>query len=205
MDDDPAELASSIAETLAAAESGGASTPRLFEALIRLRALREHLGRWEPELIRAARDRGASWVELAPALGVASRQAAERRYLRVQPTGTGETNREARVTERREKRAGDRAVHAWARDNAGLLRSIAGQVNALDGLGEQGRARADLLGAALGSDDPADLLTPLAETRPYLTEHTELAREIEDLTNHAGQLRRDTVNGRRQRNQPGSP
>jgi len=35
------------------------------------------------ELIGAARAAGISWAELAPAMGVTSRQAAERRYLRV--------------------------------------------------------------------------------------------------------------------------
>ena len=41
---------------------------------------------WEPMLIGAARDRGVSWAAIAPVLGVASRQAAERRHLRLNPT-----------------------------------------------------------------------------------------------------------------------
>jgi hypothetical protein len=56
---------------------------RLLEALVRIRAVREHLAEWEPRLIDQARAVGVSWAQLAPALGVASRQAAERRYLRI--------------------------------------------------------------------------------------------------------------------------
>src|SRR5437763_16030294 len=58
-------------------------------ALTLLRHLREELAEWEPRLIAAAREHGASWIQLAPALGVASRQAAERRYLRPRPDRTG--------------------------------------------------------------------------------------------------------------------
>ncbi|WP_130445308.1 hypothetical protein [Kribbella rubisoli] len=47
--------------------------------------MREWLAAWEPLLIGAAREQGVSWAELAPALGVASRQAAERRHLRLNP------------------------------------------------------------------------------------------------------------------------
>jgi hypothetical protein len=45
---------------------------RLLEALIRIRAVREHLAEWEPRLIDQARAVGVSWAQLAPALGVAA-------------------------------------------------------------------------------------------------------------------------------------
>src|SRR5262245_48264315 len=55
--------------------------PQLLIALTELRRLRDQLARWEPTLIAAARDQGVTWTDLAPALGVSSRQAAEARYL----------------------------------------------------------------------------------------------------------------------------
>src|SRR5215216_4226760 len=62
----------------------------VLAALVLLRHLREELTEWEPQLIAAAREQGVSWAQLAPALGVGSRQAAERRYLRLRPAGGGD-------------------------------------------------------------------------------------------------------------------
>jgi len=66
---------------------------RILAALAGLRHLRDQLDEWEPLLIGAARANGASWAELAPALGVASRQAAERRYLRLRQSDQDEIGR----------------------------------------------------------------------------------------------------------------
>ena len=103
-----------------AARADTADREQLLTALTGLRLLRDELAAWEPELITAARAVGASWVALAPALGVASRQAAERRYLRLQPSHTGEKTGEARVDAERGRRAGDRAVAEWARRNSAI-------------------------------------------------------------------------------------
>ena len=54
-------------------EPDAARAAVLLEALALLRGLREHIAGWEPELITAARAAGASWAQLAPALGVTSR------------------------------------------------------------------------------------------------------------------------------------
>jgi hypothetical protein len=165
----------------------------LLAALTVLRHLREELASWEPRLITAARRHGASWASLAPALGVTSRQAAERRYLRIRPSISGEDTGEGRVRAERDKRAGDRAVEAWARRNSTILRQLAGQVSALDGLSESAQHQADLVGQALADNDPATLLTPLANTHTYLrASHSELAERIESVTKRSEQLRRDT-------------
>ena len=140
---DPAGALNRLQEVVAAARAGTADQQQLLSALAGLRLLRDELAGWEPELITAARAAGASWVALAPALGVASRQAAERRYLRLQPSHTGEKTGEARVDAERDRRAGDRAVADWARRNSAILRQLAGQVSALDGLGPGGRETAD--------------------------------------------------------------
>jgi hypothetical protein len=189
---DPAGALRRIHETVQAARAGAADHDRLLSALAGLRVLREELARWEPELITAARSAGASWVALAPALGVASRQAAERRYLRLQPSNTGEKTGEARVDAERDRRAGDRAVADWARRNSVILRQLAGRVSALDGLGPAAQESADRLGAALGDDDPATLLPPLAAARPHLTgDHAGLAEQLGQISDETNRLRRE--------------
>jgi hypothetical protein len=163
------------------------SSAELLAALVVLRQLRDALARWEPQLITAARELGTSWANIAPALGLASRQAAERRYLRLSPLPSGTTVREDRVREVRDQRAGDRAVSEWARKNAAVLRQLAGQVI---GLSEM---RPRKLAAALSDDDPAALLGPLTQIRERLrANHPELADRIGDVTGQADQLRTTT-------------
>ncbi len=83
--------------TAGAAPEGTAPAPdagsseQVLAALLVLREAREQLAEWEPGLIEAAREAGASWADLAHPLGVSSRQAAERRYLRVRPGSPGST------------------------------------------------------------------------------------------------------------------
>jgi hypothetical protein len=180
--------------SIRAAETGSSSIDpdELLAALVSLRAMRDALAAWEPELMTAARAAGVSWAALAPALGVASRQAAERRYLRLQPSTTGERTGEARVEAERAKRAGDRAVASWARDNSADLRQLAGQVSALNDLGPAAQAQADRLKEALGEDNPASLLSPLADTSSHLGEdHSTLADRIAEVTDTTTGLRRD--------------
>ncbi|WP_217281827.1 HSP18 transcriptional regulator [Kibdelosporangium persicum] len=167
------------------AEGGDQPTSaELLAALVVLRQVRDDLARWEPELISAARDQGASWAAIAPALGLASRQAAERRYLRLSPLPSGTSVGEQRVREVRDRRAADRAVGEWARKNAAVLRQLAGQVIGLPGM------RPRKLAAALSEDDPAALLPPLMAIRERLrTSHPELADRIGSVTDQADQLR----------------
>src|SRR5688572_23831975 len=84
----------------------GASSEQALAALLLLRQLRDQLAGWETGLVETAREAGASWAELAGPLGVASRQAAERRYLRLRPGAPGTTG-EQRVQATRERRAAD--------------------------------------------------------------------------------------------------
>ena len=164
----------------------------LLAALTVLRTLRDELAAWEPQLITAARRLGVSWAGLAPALGVTSRQAAERRYLRLRPSATGEQTGEERVRAERTKRAGDRAVAAWARENSGTLRRLAGRIGALEGLPAPAQERVDLVNEALADDDPAMLLSPLAGTQNHLSAtHTELADQVRSVTQQTERLRRD--------------
>jgi hypothetical protein len=194
---DPAGALRRLQEVVTAARAGSADQDQLLTALSGLRLLREELAGWEPELIAAARAAGTSWVALAPALGVASRQAAERRYLRLQPSHTGEKTGEARVDAERDRRAGDRAVADWARRNSAILRQLAGRVSTLDGLGPAAQESADRIGAALGDDDPARLLPPLAAAQPHLT--GALAEQLGEISAHTDRLRRDAAGNRRSR------
>jgi hypothetical protein len=159
------------------------SPDQFLAALILLRGLRDELATWEPHLIAAARDHGSSWAQLAPALGLASRQAAERRYLRLRPTDTdtASTTGEQRVQAERDRRAGDRAVIGWARDNAAALRSLAGRVSAHN----------TNVHTALADNDPAALIAPLTHAYQHMRHtHPDLAEEITALTDHIHHLHR---------------
>jgi hypothetical protein len=164
---------------------------RLLSALETVRLLRDDLTRWEPRLIGAARELGVSWAEIAPALGVASRQAAERRYLRLNPDASApHLTGEQRVQAARDRRAGDRAVAGWARTNSGALRRLAGQVAGLNGLDPDSQASADKVQEALGLDDSTALLGPLAEVRNRLADsHPALATQLNQVTADTDQVR----------------
>ncbi|MCX4647536.1 MULTISPECIES: type III effector protein [unclassified Streptomyces] len=166
-----------------AADPAGAGTgpQQVLASLLLLRQVREQLAGWETGLIETARHAGASWADLAHPLGVASRQAAERRYLRNRPGPAGTTG-EQRVQATRERRAADRTHTAWARDNAAALRRLAGQITALTDLPPASRTPLVQLDAALAHNDPEALIHPLAATRPYLTgAHPRLATQLDTL------------------------
>ncbi|GAA3884567.1 DUF3156 family protein [Saccharothrix violaceirubra] len=172
----------SIRAIVADGVDGKASTAELLTALIVLRGLREELAAWEPMLIESARTAGASWAELAPALGVASRQAAERRYLRVRAVGAAGTA-EQRVRAERDRRAGDRAVASWARDNAADLRGLAGRVGSVDVVVRQ----------ALADDDTALLVEPLlAALDTVRAVDPVLAEAIQGVGDRTDAVRRQT-------------
>ncbi|MER7246979.1 hypothetical protein [Kribbella sp. NPDC000426] len=179
-------------QTAGSTADTGVSSVDVLAALAGLRALQDQLAVWEPVLIGAARDRGASWATIAPALGLASRQAAERRYLRLNPHTTdpeGMTG-EQRVQAARDRRAGDRAVTRWARDNAGMLRRLAAQITALDNLAPDTQQTAERLLHALGDSDTATLLGPLAEAGSKLEDsHPKLAGQVSDINDTTDQLR----------------
>ncbi|MFD7539939.1 type III effector protein [Streptomyces sp. NPDC059819] len=164
----------------------GPGSEQALASLMLLRQVREQLADWETGLIEVARDAGASWADLAQPLGVASRQAAERRYLRGRPGPAGSTG-EQRVTATRQARAAERTTATWARDNAAALRRLAGQITALTDLPAAARHPLSELHAALGHDDPADLIAPLAATRPHLSAaHPDLAARLDVLTPRTG-------------------
>lgn len=175
------------------------SSEEALTALLLLRELREQLAEWEPGFIEAARDAGASWAELAHPLGVTSRQAAERRYLRVRPGGAGTTG-EQRVQATRDRRAADRSVTAWARGNAAELRQLAGQIAALDTLPPPTR---NALSEALADSDPALLLEPLTHTLGHLAgPHPDLAERVGTLTSRTAHLRHESDQRRSGTSQP---
>ncbi|MEU6631714.1 type III effector protein [Streptomyces parvus] len=160
----------------------GPTPEQALASLTLLRQVREQLAEWETGLIENARDVGASWADLAHPLGVASRQAAERRYLRGRPGPEGTTG-EQRVTATRQARAATRTTAAWARNNAADLRRLAGQITALTDLPAAARRPVSELHSALAHDDPADIVAPLTATRPHLAAaHPDLAAQLDALT-----------------------
>ena len=188
------------ARTPAPADPAAPETAQALAALVLLRELRTELAGWEAGLVETARATGATWADLAPPMGVASRQAAETRYLRLRPatstpqaTATGAE----RVKAVRDHRAAERTVTAWARTNAADLRVLAAQLCALIDLPRAAHPTQTALRTALGTADAADLITPLTHMRPHLgTDHPDLATRLDNLTHHANQLRH-TSNRRR--------
>ncbi|MFI5954046.1 hypothetical protein [Cryptosporangium sp. NPDC051539] len=174
----------------------------VLSALATLREVQAELTRWEPRLVDAARRLGVSWHDLAPALGVASRQAAERRYLRSRAARDDEpgTTRDERVRNERDRRAEDRAVVEWARRHAATLRQIAARVADLHGLPELDEPARHSVGRVhetLGADDTSALIAPLRAARDSLgASHPALAKSIDDVIERTEALRGDT---RRQR------
>jgi len=170
---------------------------KVLAALAELRDIQEQLAAWEPLLIGAARDCGVSWAAIAPALGVASRQAAERRYLRLNPHATDSAGMtgEQRVQAARDRRAAERAVTQWARDNAARLRRLAAQITALDDLDPATRESVDRVLNALGDSDTATLLAPLTAAGAKLEDsHPTLAGQVADVNETTDQLRTEHTN-----------
>ncbi|MDQ0305928.1 hypothetical protein J2S46_000484 [Kitasatospora herbaricolor] len=164
-------------------------------ALLLLRELRTELAGWEAGLVESARAAGATWADLARPMGVASRQAAENRYLRLRPTtdpGPGDTGAE-RVKAVRDRRAAERNVTTWARTNAADLRVLAAQITALPDLEPDARPAQAALHTALAAADPADLVAPLTGIRPHLgAGHHDLATRLDTLTQHTDRLRHES-------------
>ncbi|MFI0237994.1 type III effector protein [Streptomyces sp. NPDC016845] len=172
-----------------AAHDGAATTPApgvdtALDALLLLRELRGQIAGWEASLIETARDAGASWASLARPMGVNSRQAAERRYLRLRPGAPGSTG-DQRAQAVRDERAAERHVTSWARAHAGELRRLAGQLAALADLPSTAQPPLDRVREALDHSDAAQLLGPLADLRAHLTGHPALARQVGRALGHA--------------------
>jgi hypothetical protein len=183
---------------LARAVTTAADEEDFLAALRHLHGLRAAIDELEPQLIAAARDAGASWQNLAPVLGVASRQAAERRYLRLIPPTADQagSTRDQRVRQVRDHRAGARAVDHWANDNTADLRRLAAQITTLDDLAPASTGDIARLNDALGDRDASGLPTLLAAVRQHLDTHPALARRIDTVTADASRIRHETQHRR---------
>jgi hypothetical protein len=178
-----------------AAGTRTAGPDELLDALVTLRRVQAELAALEPALIAAARAAGVSWQALAPALGVASRQAAERRYLRAaaaappdRPAGT----RDGRVRAERDRRAAHRAVAQWANDNTADLRRLAGQITALTDLDAAATGALGRLHDALADPDASALPGLLAAAHRHLDDHPDLAAQVDGVVTHTDEVRRQT-------------
>ncbi|MFD8596030.1 hypothetical protein ACFV1L_13590 [Kitasatospora sp. NPDC059646] len=192
--DDAVRTAQDQAAPPAGAADRHEGPEQALAALVLLRELRTELAGWEAGLVETARQAGATWADLAHPMGVASRQAAENRYLRLKPAigaphaATGAE----RVKAVRDRRAADRSVTAWARDNAAELRVLAARLTTTP-LPPEAHSAQTALTAALAAPDPADLIQPLTAIRPHLdAHHTELATRLDTLTDHTARLRHDS-------------
>lgn len=189
--------AKDLAALAVPADTAGAD--ELLDALAALRRVRAELATLEPVLIAAARAAGVSWQALAPALGVSSRQAAERRYLRAAAATPGERTggtRDGRVRAERDRRAGHRAVAQWANDNTADLRRLAGQITALTDLDAAATGALGRLHEALADPDASALPGLLAATHPHLDDHPDLAAQVGGVVAHTDEVRQQTQSRR---------
>ncbi|WP_030397329.1 hypothetical protein [Kitasatospora purpeofusca] len=191
--DDAVRTAQNPASQPPAAPGEQEGPAQALAALMLLRELRTQLAGWEAGLVENAREAGATWADLARPMGVASRQAAENRYLRLKPGGTTRAGTGAeRVKAVRDRRAADRKVTTWARDNAAELRILAARIT-VTALAPDARPAQAALTAALGATDPADLVEPLTAVRPHLgPDQDDLATRLDTLTHRTTQLRDDS-------------
>ena len=126
---------------------------------------------------------------------MASRQAAERRYLRLAPASADAGRAPpatSRVRAERDRRAGHRAVAQWANDNTADLRRLAGQITALTDLGDDAAADVGRLHQALADTDATALPELLAGTQRHLGDHPDLAGQVDSVTATADDVRRRT-------------
>lgn len=181
-------------DRLAKAVTDAIRADDFLTALAHLHRLRIAVDLLEPELIASARAGGASWQALAPVLGVASRQAAERRYLRLVPPTADEagSTRDQRVRLERDRRASARAVNIWANDHTVALRRLAARVTDLDNLDPAAANDIAELTRALGDVDATALPSLLAQARRHLAGHPKLARQIDNVVADAVRIRRQT-------------
>jgi hypothetical protein len=191
-------VATAYAAERSAVDSAPVGAVELLDALVLLRWAQSELASLEPTLIAAARAAGLSWQALAPALGVASRQAAERRYLRSASAATGQAGatRDERVQAERDRRAAQRAVAQWANDNTADLRRLAGQITALTDLGEAATSDLAQLHQALGDPDATALPDLLTAAHQHLPDHPDLAAQIDTITTRTNQIRRQHPRGK---------
>ena len=190
--DGPPDVGTAAATVAAITAADGSESEELLDALALLRWTQSELAAMEYTLIAAARAGGVSWQALAPALGVASRQAAERRFLRLAPAVEPGGTRDDRVRAERDRRAGLRAVAQWANDNTADLRRLAGQVTALTDLDDTAAADVGRLHHALSEADASRLPGLLASTQRHLAEHPDLADQIDTVTAHTQRVQRQT-------------
>lgn len=161
-----------LASLTGAARRGGLDAPAALTALTAARRLAAELDRGELVLIEAARDSGATWSQIAAAIGTRNRQTAQkrhadlsRRYPRpplgdtVQPGAPGRAGQDAR--ENITARAGFKTpAVAEARDEAGRLRRAGIPVTCKDA-GSPPHAAPGATSAAAGRKRPAALkITP---------------------------------------------
>ncbi|MET7427092.1 hypothetical protein [Dactylosporangium sp. NPDC005555] len=195
------------AATAAIDDAGHVDAVALLEALVLLRQVQDQLAAAEPALIGAARQAGVSWQALAPALGVASRQAAERRYLRAAPATSQRPGgtREGRVRAERDHRAGTRAVARWANDNTADLRRLAGQITGLPDLPAAAADDVDRLHHALADPDATALPQLLSTVRQHLDRHPALTEQIDRMTASTDEVLHHTQRSRHERDHHAPP
>ncbi|MFJ4342669.1 hypothetical protein [Streptomyces sp. NPDC088915] len=114
----------------------------VLAALTQLAVAREVIDQLELDLLRAARARGASWQKIADHLGLARKQSAEGRLIRLERS---KTHGDRYVGKQREERARQRNADEWCRTHEDRIRTVAQRVLSISS------AWPELTDSALGS------------------------------------------------------
>lgn len=151
----------------------GVPADEVLAALAHVAEARENLDKRELRLITEARDLGVSWQRLADALGLATRQSAETRALRLDRAVHTSSGRD--VASQRLAKARDRAADAWCVQHEGRVRDLSERLFDTAGAWDMeaigGTARVDLhaLGELLASGgSPVALAQRLESLRLHL-------------------------------------
>ncbi|MCY0947288.1 hypothetical protein [Streptomyces antarcticus] len=184
----PEEAIASVLAALGGYAAQGQEPPEVpaedvLAALSQTDEARQRLDSRELRLITAARARGASWQAVADALGLATRQAAEGRALRLERGA--QTDRGRDVASQRLDKARGRAAEAWCVENADRVREVAEQIydtagawglGSLEHAGVRGTLHG--IGEFLATDaDPVRLVGLLSSARYHLVPYSGKAPE----------------------------
>lgn len=148
----------------------------LLAALTQLTEARAALDTLERDLTRGARQRGASWTEVAASLDLASRSSAESRYTRLERSAA--TYRGDRYPDKqRAERARDRAADAWIRAHEPRLRDAVWNFACVNDRWPQlaRHATADQFAIWVREDDGAALAARLRDMQLLLDAHGDTA------------------------------
>lgn len=159
----------------------------VLDALRVVRELREALDRHELGLMRIGRKRTVTWRQMADALGLGSRQAAEQRKQRLEAGVAGDGRNE--VTARASSKARTDEAR-WFADNRASIEQLAGILALTPFQSPAAQDDAESLADLLADDEPStgQLLTWISQILDELKRTGEVPPGLHSVLKAAGHL-----------------